>query len=84
MQTAKQAARAKQQIEDLARRASAMKRAVEALEDEFCGLADWPEDIGNAMPRLSAAAELLANAAKDWARLCNVDFDPSTPLSQQE
>jgi hypothetical protein len=59
-----------------------VKIAVEALEDAFCGLADWPEDIGDAMPRLSCIADNIADAAFEWAQMCNADFDPSTSTDQ--
>jgi hypothetical protein len=45
-QTPEQAARAQAQMEDFARLAYNVKRTVDALEDAFCGLADWPEGIG--------------------------------------
>jgi hypothetical protein len=73
--------RAQTQMENFARLAWAMKRAVEALEDEFCGLADWPEAIGEAMPQLAAAANVIADWALEWAQVSNADFDPSTPLN---
>jgi hypothetical protein len=76
IETPEQAARAQAQIERFACLAHAVLRAVEVLEDEFTGLTDWPEAIGETMPRLSAAAELIASAAWEWAAQCNVDFDP--------
>ena len=76
IETPEQAARSQAQVENFARMCWRVRRAVERLEDEFSGLADFPEAIGEAMPRLSAAAELIADAAEDWARLCNTNFDP--------
>jgi hypothetical protein len=76
METPEQAERAQCQMEDFARLAHNVKRAVERLEEEFCGLADWPEDIGEKMPQLAATANFVADAALDWARMCNTDFDP--------
>jgi hypothetical protein len=76
METPEQAERAQCQMEGFARLAHNVKRAVETLEDEFCGLADWPEDLGEQIPQLAAAANLVAAAALDWASMCNADFDP--------
>jgi hypothetical protein len=76
-QTPEQAARAQEQIENFARLAYKVSLAVKELEDEFCGLADFTEAIGDAMPRLSEAAEIIADSALDWARGSNADFDPS-------
>jgi hypothetical protein len=70
-------------MEEFARLAFEVKRAVERLEDEFCGLEDWPDIIGENMPKLAAAANAVANEAEEWARMCNDDFDPSTPRSSQ-
>jgi hypothetical protein len=76
--TMEEFARSQEQMESFARLAHGVKVAVAALEDEFCGLADWPELIGEMMPRLAAAANAVANAACEWASVSNADFDPST------
>jgi len=71
--------RAQAQMEYLACLAHDVKIAVEALEDEFCGLADWPEHLGEMMPQLAAAANAVAKETCEWARDSNLDFDPSRP-----
>jgi hypothetical protein len=83
-QTPEQAARAQAQMEDFARLAYNVKRAVDALEDAFCGLSDWPEGIGETMPKLAAAANLAADWSCDWAQLGNCEFDPSIPRSSPQ
>jgi plasmid stabilization system protein ParE len=67
IETPEQARRAQQQIEDVARLAAAVQRAVRKLEDEFCGLSDFPEHLAEAMPRLSAAANDCASITREWA-----------------
>jgi hypothetical protein len=81
IETPEQWERAQLQMEDFARTAHAVKLAVEALEDAFCGLEDWPEDIGDAMPQLSRLADDIADWSLDWAQMCNADFDPSTNIA---
>jgi hypothetical protein len=78
IETLEEAAQAQLRMEDFARRAYAAKLAVEALEDAFIGLGDWPEDIGEAMPQLSRLAKDVADWSFDWAQMSNTDFDPST------
>jgi hypothetical protein len=76
IETPEQAAQAQAQMEDFARLAHDVKIAVEALEDAFCGLADWPEHLFETMPELSAAAKTVADNARDWAKVGNADFEP--------
>jgi hypothetical protein len=83
IETLEQAAQAQQQIEDFARLARDAKIAVEQLADAFTELADWPEDIGAAMPELIAAANDIADGAWDWAKEGDCEFDPSAPRSNQ-
>jgi hypothetical protein len=71
--------RSQAQMEYLACLAHNAVVAVQALEDEFCGLADWPEYLGKMMPRLAAAAKAVAHETEEWARDSNTDFDPSRP-----
>jgi hypothetical protein len=70
-ETPEQVARAQEQIENFFHLAPDVQIAVEALEDAFCGLADFPEAIGEAMPQLSAAAHAVAGSAQGWAMLGN-------------
>jgi hypothetical protein len=76
-------ARAQTQEENFARLAHEVKRAVEALEDAFTGLADWPDSIGEMMPQLADVAHDVADNAKEWARGGNANFDPSRPKANR-
>src|SRR5262245_25577581 len=69
--------RSQAQMEEFARVAHEVKRAVEALEDAFTGLADWPHHLGETMPVLADAAKFIANEAKEWANGSNTKLDPS-------
>jgi hypothetical protein len=73
--------RSQAQMEDFARLAYEAKRAVEALEDAFTGLGDWPEHLGEMMPRLADAANDVAHEALEWANGSNADLDPSDPTT---
>jgi hypothetical protein len=73
--------RAQAQMQYLACLAHNVKVAVETLEDEFCGLADWPERLGETMPQLAAAASAVAEDTYEWAQLSSADFDPSDPTT---
>jgi hypothetical protein len=66
MQTPEQARRAQQQIEDFARLAAEVQRAVHELEDAFCGFDDFPVALADTMPRLGAAADDCATIAHEW------------------
>jgi hypothetical protein len=74
-ETLEQLEAAQQQIEDFARMACRVRDAVNELENMFCRLADSPMSIDEAMPRLSANAEVIADVAYNWATLSNTDFD---------
>jgi hypothetical protein len=78
VETLEEAAQSQLQMENFARLAHAAKLAVEALEDAFCCLEDSPEDVGDAMPKLSRLADDIAEWSLDWAQMSNADFDPST------
>jgi hypothetical protein len=69
--------RSQAKIEDFARLACEMMRAVEALEDAFTGLVDWPEHIGKTMSVLAKAAKFIADEAREWARVSLANFNPS-------
>jgi hypothetical protein len=69
--------RSQAQMEDFARLAYKMKCAVEALEDAFTGLADWPCHLGQMMPQLTDTANFIAHEAQEWANGSNADFNPS-------
>jgi hypothetical protein len=77
VETSEQAARAQAQIEDFARRADAVKRAVAALEDAFNQLDDWPYNLGKVLSELKQSASSAAYITCEWATLSNADFDPS-------
>jgi hypothetical protein len=83
VETLEQAAQAQREIEDFARRARDVRIAVEALEGAYCGLADCPDGVGEAMHQLHRAAVFVATDALNWAWISNTDFDPSTPRSTQ-
>jgi hypothetical protein len=80
VETLEEAAQAQLQMEDFARLAHAAKLAVEPLEDAFCCLEDSPEDVADAVPRLSRLADDIAEWALDWARMCNADFGVMTEI----
>jgi hypothetical protein len=73
-----------EQMENLARLAHGVKLAVERLEDEFCGLGDYPEHLFTSMRRLSAAAKAVADISLDWAQVSNADFEPDNARSEQQ
>jgi hypothetical protein len=73
--------RSQAQMEDFARLAHEAKRAVEALEDAFTGLGDWPEHLGEMMPQLAKTANDVAHEALEWANGSNADLDPSDPTT---
>jgi len=79
IETRKQARRSQRQIEDFALRAYDAQCAAEALDVAFRELADYPEEIGEAVHQLLLAATFIANDALSWAQLSNVDFDLPTP-----
>jgi hypothetical protein len=78
IETIEEAAQSQLQMENFARLAHTAKLAVEALEDAFCCLEDSPEDVADAVPRLSRLADNIADWSFDWASMSNADFDPST------
>jgi len=82
VETPEQATRSRERIEDFARRAHDVRCAVECLEKAFLELADYPEDLGGAMARLRALADVTGSIAHDWATQDNCDFDPSAPRQQ--
>jgi hypothetical protein len=86
IETPEEAVLSQKEIEHFARLAYVMIIAVERLEDAFYDLADYPENLGEAMPQLRALANITARIAHEWARISNSDFNPS-PLcsaSQQQ
>ena len=80
IETPEERARAQAQIEDFARRANDVKRAVETLERAFKELSDWPYAIGEVLPQLKQSASSVAYIALEWATLSNTDFDPNHPV----
>jgi hypothetical protein len=79
VETPEEAARSQEQVEEFARLAHNAKIAVEALQNAFCELEDWPEPLDEEMPELGRLAESVASWTHEWAMACNADFDPSTP-----
>jgi hypothetical protein len=79
IQTPEEVAHDQAMIERFAHMASNVMITVEALEDAALDLVDFPESIGQTLPQLRAAAELIARAAWDWAKLSNASFDPRKP-----
>ena len=69
--------RAQAKMEEFARLAHEVKRAVDVLEDAFTGLADWPDLIFQAMPPLAEAADVVADEAFEWASMSNTELNPS-------
>jgi hypothetical protein len=51
-----------------------VKRSVETLEDEFCGLSDWPDHLFKAMSKLATTANFVAAVTFDWAEISNSNF----------
>jgi hypothetical protein len=82
-ETLEEATRAQAQIEDFARQACAAWHTVDALIS-LEGLEDWPEGVDEAMDRLIDAVADVGGGALEWAQVGNANFDPFTPLSQQE
>jgi hypothetical protein len=78
IETLEEIRHSQEQIENFAGLARAAKIAVEVLEDAFRELADYPEEIGEAMHQLRRAATFVATDALNWAWISNPDFDPST------
>jgi hypothetical protein len=76
-ETPKEAAEAQRQIEDVARRANDVRRAVEQLGNVLLKLPDYPEHLDGEMCSLMDAASLVAELSLDWAQISNTDFDPA-------
>jgi hypothetical protein len=74
IETPEEAVLSQKEIEHFARLAYVMIIAVERLEDAFYDLADYPENLGEAMPQLRALADSIARIADKRARIGNSDF----------